>query len=95
MNVKEIDMDQVRILPPKPGTCPECAVDHAPAMPHNRDSLFYQMRFYQQHGRFPTWADAMAHCSDAVKACWKSELAKKGIPPEQLEDHGSAGMDGV
>ena len=95
MNVKEIDMDQVRILPPKPGTCQECAVDHAPAMPHNRDSLFYQMRFYQQHGRFPTWADAMAQCSDAVKACWKSELAKKGIPPEQLEDHGSAGMDGV
>ena len=95
MNVKEIGMDQVRILPPKPGTCPECAVDHAPAMPHNRDSLFYQMRFYQQHGRFPTWANAMAHCSDAVKACWKGELAKKGIPPEQLEDHGSAGMDGV
>ena len=47
MNVKEIGMDQVRILPPKPGTCPECAVDHDPAMPHNRDSLFYQMRFRQ------------------------------------------------
>lgn len=79
MNVKEIGMDQVMILPPKPGTCQECAVEHDPAMPHNRDSLYYQMRFRQQHGRFPTWEDAMAHCSDTVKAYWVEALAKHGI----------------
>ena len=79
MEAKEIGMDQVMILPPKPGTCPICAVKHDRKMPHNRDSLYYQMRFYQQNGRFPTWADAMAHCSDIMKAYWIGELAKRGI----------------
>ena len=44
------------------GTCPECAVKHDPEQPHNRDSLAYQYKFYDQHGRWPTWSDAMAHC---------------------------------
>ena len=50
-----------------PGTCPECAVAHDPEMPHNRDSLAYQYKFYDQHGRFPTWKDAMAHCTPAIQ----------------------------
>ena len=95
MNVKEIGMDQVMLLPPKPGTCPACAVNHDPAMPHNRDSLYYQMRFYQQNGRFPTWGDSMAHCDDAVKAVWINELSKRGVPEEQFRTDGQAGMDGV
>lgn len=33
------------------GTCPECAVKHDPEQPHNRDSLTYQYKFYDQHGR--------------------------------------------
>lgn len=33
------------------GTCPECAVPHDPEQPHNRDSLAYQYKFYDQHGR--------------------------------------------
>ena len=49
------------------GTCPECAVKHDPEQPHNQDSLTYQYKFYDQHGRWPTWADAMAHCSDELK----------------------------
>lgn len=95
MDVKEIGMDKVMILPPKPGTCPECAVAHDPEQPHNRDSLFYQMRFYQKHGHFPTWGDAMAHCSEAVKALWREALAERGVAPEQLEEHGQQRVDGV
>lgn len=95
MNVKVIGMDQVMILPPKPGTCPTCAVNHDPAMPHNRDSLYYQMRFQQQHGRFPTWGDAMAHCTDEVKAVWMDELLKRGVPEEQFKTDGQPGMDSV
>ena len=36
------------------GTCPECAVRHDPDQPHNRDSLVYQYKFYDQYGRWPT-----------------------------------------
>jgi hypothetical protein len=48
-------------------------------MPHNQQSLYWQYWFYGQHGRWPTWADAMAHCSEATKAFWISELKRYGI----------------
>jgi len=60
------------------GTCPVCGVKHIPEMPHNRHSLTYQFKFYDKHGRFPTWEDAMAHCSDEVKTYWVQELKEKG-----------------
>lgn len=65
--------------PVAPGQCADCAVFHAPNLPHNRDSLFYQYSFYEQNGRWPTWADAMAHCSDEMKAAWVAALAEKGV----------------
>lgn len=71
------------LLPAKEGTCPECATAHDPAMPHNQQSLFYQYSFYNEHGRWPTWADAMAHCTDEVKAAWTEALAEHGIKVEE------------
>lgn len=68
-----------KMLPAKPGTCSECAVDHPPHLPHNRDSLAYQYRFFDQHGRWPTWNDAMAHCDDAMRAHWTKALTAKGV----------------
>lgn len=62
-----------------PGTCPMCAVKHDPEQPHNRDSLAYQYKFYDQHGRWPTWADAMSHCPAEIKAFWREELEKRGV----------------
>lgn len=62
-----------------PGTCPICAVEHDPRLPHNKDSLAYQYKFYDQHGRFPSWADAMAHCDQTVKDAWIKELEARGI----------------
>lgn len=67
------------LLPPEPGLCKECAVKHDPSQPHNRQSLYYQYHFYGEHGRWPTWADAMAHCSDAVQSQWKAALAERGV----------------
>jgi hypothetical protein len=67
------------MLPAKPGTCPECAVKHEPEQPHNQQSLFYQYKFYNEHGRWPTWQDAMSHCSEEVKLLWRSELKVLGI----------------
>ena len=62
-----------------PGTCPECAVEHPADQPHNQQSLAYQYKFYDQHGRWPTWIDAMAHCTDEVKAFWIAELCSRGV----------------
>ena len=64
------------------GTCPECAVAHDPEQPHNRDSLAYQYKFYDKHGRWPTWADAMAHCTPEIKEFWTKELNKRGVKIE-------------
>lgn len=74
-----IPFERVNILPPRPGVCPVCATPHDPALMHNRDSLYYQMRFRQKHGRTPTWADAAAHCTSEVKAQYAPEFARRGI----------------
>ena len=67
------------LMPCAPDVCQECATDHEPEMPHNQQSLYYQYKFYAEHGRWPTWADAMAHCSDKMKALWTAELTKLGV----------------
>ena len=61
-----------------PGTCEMCAVKHDPAQPHNCQSLTYQYKFYDQNGRFPTWEDAMEHCTQEVKDYWTAALAERG-----------------
>lgn len=76
---REIGIEEMQLLPPAPGKCPICAAKHAPELPHNKDSLYYQMRFRQQHGRFPDWKDAAAHCTDEVKKLFAEEYAKRGI----------------
>jgi len=67
------------MLPAAPGKCPECAVAHEPAEPHNKDSLFYQMKFHGAHGRWPVWADAIAHCDEQVRKMWEAELRTLGV----------------
>lgn len=66
------------LLPPPPDVCPVCAVKHEAWQAHNAQSLYYQMRFQGLHGRWPTWADAAAHCSDEVRAHWKQMLSDRG-----------------
>lgn len=77
------------MLPPKPGLCAWCATAHAAEMPHNNQSLYYQMKFHAIYGRWPTWTDAMAHCSPAMQATWRKglveQMAKHGLEiPEDL-----------
>ena len=60
-----------------PDKCQACAVDHTIDEPHNQQSLYYQYWFYGQHGRWPTWADAIAHCSPKVRKLWKQALMDK------------------
>lgn len=67
------------LLPCAKGVCQECATDHAPQQPHNQQSIFYQYKFYGEHGRWPTWADALAHCLEQVKRDWTLALAERGM----------------
>lgn len=66
------------LLPPKPGVCQICATSHLADSPHNQQSLFYQYRFFYAHGRWPTWADAIAHCDPNMRGNWRCELTKRG-----------------
>ncbi len=80
------------LLPPSADKCQECAVDHAHDQPHNQQSLYWQYHFFSMHGRWPTWTDAMQHCTPEVKALWRQELIvihkKNGltIPDDLLDD---------
>lgn len=67
------------LLPAPEGKCQECATEHAAELPHNQQSLFYQYKFYNEHGRWPTWEDAIAHCTDEMKEFWKAELRMRGV----------------
>lgn len=81
------------LMPTKPGVCPECGSDHEQDMPHNRDALLYQYTFYDKHGCWPSWADAMAHCPDDVKAAWIRELKLRGIDVGEVAETMIVGID--
>jgi hypothetical protein len=66
------------LLPAKTGTCPECATEHETWEPHNL-CLYYQYHFMAEHGRFPTWKDAMEHCTDDVKKTTIKVLKEHGV----------------
>ena len=74
------------LMPPRPGVCQVCAVKHDPEQPHNRDSLYYQYRFYAEHKRWPTWADAMRHCNVETRRTWTDALRARGVPDELLAE---------
>ncbi len=72
-------MNRLELLPPSKDCCQECAVKHDPSQPHNAQSLYYCFKFNLENGRSPTWADAMAHCSEEVKNHWTKYLEGVGI----------------
>lgn len=61
------------------GQCAECAVKHPPEMPHDQTSLFWQYSFREKTGRWPTWSDALAHCTPEMREQWVEQLAKHGV----------------
>lgn len=63
----------------KPGECDVCHKPHPAEAPHNVMSLPYQYRFYAEHGRWPDWRDAMAHCSPEVIQQWRGALSEMGV----------------
>jgi len=79
------------LLPPNPGDCQQCAVDHEPEQPHNQQSLYWQYWFYGKHGRWPTWHDAMRHCTEDIRQFWTKALQERGV--DLGEDPGEPGYD--
>lgn len=78
--VKTIDLLQEgTLLPPAKDKCQMCAVKHEPEQAHDANSLYYKMWFKKENGRWPTWDDAIAHCSPEVKKFWAEQLKKHGI----------------
>ena len=67
------------LMKPHPDACQVCGREHEPHLPHDQQSLYYQMAFHAQHGRYPTWEDAMAHCGPSVKHDWTVALRDHGI----------------
>jgi hypothetical protein len=67
------------LLPPAPGNCQVCAAYHHPDEPHNLRSLYYQIKFQQEHGRPPTWDDALAHCQPDVQTGVREVLRRRGL----------------
>jgi hypothetical protein len=79
MGNERIKRGDLFLLPPRPNLCQECAVSHLPEHPHNQQSLYYQTFFYMKHGRYPTWHDAMEHCSEEMKTLWLKHLRQMGV----------------
>jgi len=84
-HIKEMIM-----MPAPQGTCPECAVNHSPDQPHNQQSLFYQYHFFNEYGRWPTWGDAMAHCTEEVKAIWREALELLDTAEDEISNKKTA-----
>lgn len=78
----------MQLLPPGPGKCRFCAVDHESNAPHNAQSMYYQMRFKMEHGRDGTWADAIAHLGVEAQLLVRNMLEQKNAwtqPPDGVE----------
>ena len=73
------------LAPADPEACKTCAERHEPDQPHNKDRLHYQYTFYSEHGRWPTWKDAVAHCSPEIQAAWEEALRERGAWPKDEE----------
>lgn len=74
---------RMTLLPPPPDRCQECGADHSPEEAHNAESVYYQCRFHERTGRWPTWRDAVAHCAPQVREAWEAELRRLGVWPEE------------
>ncbi len=69
---------EMQLLPCAPDVCQECAVKHESWQAHNQQSLYYQYKFHREHSRWPTWADAIAHCPKDIQEQWKTKLIGLG-----------------
>lgn len=66
--------------------CPECGHKHPPSQPHDAKTMQYQSWFLREHGRLPTYEDAMTHCSEQDKDMMRGVLKLYGIDSRDVAD---------
>jgi hypothetical protein len=85
--VRVVPFSHWAVLPAASG-CPECGREHELELPHDLHSLTYQYRFRSlevqagREERWPTWWDAMRHCSQDTRTRWVSALKDHGVELE-------------
>ncbi len=84
----DIEVKKLSIFPPAPNKCQQCAVEHDPEMPHDATSLYYGFWFTKNHGRSPTWNDAMDHCPENIKEAILGTLQQLNIDPASTKVRG-------
>ena len=67
------------LMPPRKDVCQICATAHAPEMPHNAQSLYYQTAVLMESGLSPNWVDAMQHCTAEMRAKVGQALTSAGV----------------
>lgn len=95
MQENDIRHFPLRVTAPRRGACPICGVRHDAGQPHYKNSVYYLRHYAYQHGRLPTWEDAMAHCTEETQGRWRAKLAFYGIDPgdtdgQRLDTAGNA-----
>lgn len=76
----------VRVEEHSMSACPICGYVHGSDSPHEASSMTYQLRFHREHGRLPTWEDAIAHCSEEDKDLMRNVLNAYRINPRATAD---------
>ncbi len=82
------ELKPLTLVGPAPDVCQVCGHGHEPPSPqpgtppHNPQSLYWKIAFHREHGRYPTWEDALAHTGDDVHTAWREALANYGIVVE-------------
>ncbi len=89
-SVKVVPFAAMHVLPPESG-CSECGREHDEGLPHDLQSMVYQYAFRNRTARegderWPTWLDAMAHCTPATRGLWISAMREHGIQLDVPED---------
>lgn len=77
------------LLPPAPDLCQECGYKHNPKLPHNVQTMYYQVAFKMNHGRAVTWKDAVKHCEPQIQEQWERLLRVQGAwtePASEIPD---------
>jgi hypothetical protein len=72
------------LFPLSSDVCQECGWPHESIYPHFLASNYYQMKFYDENDRAPTWEDALAHCPESMKEGWRASMARTRRESEKL-----------
>lgn len=70
----------------RPPLCGQCMTKHWPDQPHDPTTLEYQSWFEKEHGRRPTYRDAIAHCCEELKSIAPAVWEAYKIDPDEPAD---------